>query len=100
MQLTVKLPDCLPDVLQVSQEEFEFESKMAMAVKLFQMKCISSGIAGVPPSFLYRHWKTGTGTRRQPRSKPPPGRWTSGHRVAVYSQLVITCYFVKFREVR
>ena len=52
MQLTVNFPDRLPDVLQETKEEFEFEVKMALAAKLFQMKRISSGMAasvvGVP----------------------------------------------------
>jgi len=43
MQLTVDFPDRLPDVLQETKEEFEFEVKMALAAKLFQMKRISSG---------------------------------------------------------
>jgi predicted HTH domain antitoxin len=52
MQLTVNFPDTLPDLLQETREQFEFEAKMALAVKLFQMKRISSGIAaslvGIP----------------------------------------------------
>ncbi|UCH95685.1 MAG: UPF0175 family protein [Candidatus Aminicenantes bacterium] len=52
MQLTVDFPDSLPDLLQETKQEFEFEVKMALAAKLFQMKRISSGIAasivGVP----------------------------------------------------
>ena len=35
----------LPDALQRSQEQFEQEAKMAMAVKLFEMKRLSSGVA-------------------------------------------------------
>lgn len=52
MQLTIDLPDTLPDLLQETKKEFEFETRMALAAKLFQMKRISSGIAasmvGVP----------------------------------------------------
>ena len=52
MQLTVDFPDSLPDLLQETKKEFEFEVKMALVAKLFQMKRISSGIAasiiGVP----------------------------------------------------
>jgi predicted HTH domain antitoxin len=35
----------LPDALQSSREAFEQEAKMAMAVKLFEMKRLSSGMA-------------------------------------------------------
>jgi predicted HTH domain antitoxin len=45
MQLTIDLPDSLPDLLQQTKQEFEFEMKMALAAKLFQMKRISSGTA-------------------------------------------------------
>lgn len=47
MALTLKIdfPDTLPDVLQESREQFEKEAKMAMVVKLFELKRISSGIA-------------------------------------------------------
>ena len=52
MQLTVNFPDTLPDLLQETKERFEFEAKMALAVKLFEMKRISSGMAaalvGIP----------------------------------------------------
>ena len=52
MQLIVDFPDSLPDLLQETKQEFEFEVKMALAAKLFQMKRISSGTAaamvGVP----------------------------------------------------
>ena len=50
--LTVNFPDTLPDLLQETKEQFKFEAKMALAVKLFQMKRISSGMAaslvGIP----------------------------------------------------
>ncbi|MEI7869902.1 MAG: UPF0175 family protein [Candidatus Methylumidiphilus sp.] len=45
MQLIVNYPEKLPDALQQSPEQFEREAKMAMAVKLFEMKRISSGTA-------------------------------------------------------
>lgn len=44
-RLTIDYPDTLPDLLQETSEQFEREAKMAMAVKLFEMKRISSGIA-------------------------------------------------------
>ncbi len=44
-KIEIKYPDTLPDVLQQSAENFEREAKMAMAVKLFELKRISSGIA-------------------------------------------------------
>ena len=45
LQLKIDYPENLPDVLQQTREQFEQEAKMAMAVKLFEMKRISSGIA-------------------------------------------------------
>ena len=45
MQLVIDYPPLLPDALQQSREEFEQEAKMAMAVKLFEMKRLSSGMA-------------------------------------------------------
>ena len=64
MQLTVNFPDSLPDLLQETKQEFEFEVKMALAAKLFQMKRISSGIAasivGIPrTTFLLNLHKFG-----------------------------------------
>ena len=44
-QLTIGYPESLPDVLQESRAQFESEAKMAMAVKLFELKRISSGTA-------------------------------------------------------
>lgn len=45
MQLIVNYPEQLPDALQQSPAQFEHEAKMAMAVKLYEMKRISSGMA-------------------------------------------------------
>ena len=39
MQLIVNYPDKLPDALQQSAEQFEHEAKMAMAAKLYELKC-------------------------------------------------------------
>ncbi len=44
-QLTVDYPETLPDVVGSTQEQFEQEAKWAMAVKLFEMKRLSSGMA-------------------------------------------------------
>ena len=45
MQLIIEYPQLLPDALQQSRTEFEREARTAMAVKLFEMKRISSGMA-------------------------------------------------------
>ena len=51
-QLSIQYPQHWPDALQLTQKSFEEEAKMAMAVKLFEMKRLSSGmaakLAGVP----------------------------------------------------
>jgi predicted HTH domain antitoxin len=44
-RLTIEYSENLPDALHESAENFEREAKMAMAVKLYEMKRISSGIA-------------------------------------------------------
>jgi predicted HTH domain antitoxin len=44
-QLTIEYPERLPDALQQSRADFEQEAKMAMVVKLFEMKRLSSGLA-------------------------------------------------------
>ncbi len=44
-KITIDYPQTLPDCLQTTREQFENEAKMAMAVKLFEMKRLSSSIA-------------------------------------------------------
>ncbi len=44
-QLHIDYPEQLPDVLQMSRQQFEQEARMAMAVKLFELKRLSSGLA-------------------------------------------------------
>lgn len=44
-QLTIDYPETFPDVVGSSQEQFEQEAKWAMAIKLFEMKRLSSGMA-------------------------------------------------------
>ena len=44
-KIIINYPDNLPDLLQESPKEFEREAKIAMAVKLFELKRISSGLA-------------------------------------------------------
>lgn len=45
MRLEIEYPPHLPAALQETREQFEAEARMAMAVKLFELKRISSGIA-------------------------------------------------------
>ncbi len=45
LQLIVDYPDTFPDALGRTREQFELEAKWAMAVKLFEMKRLSSGMA-------------------------------------------------------
>ena len=44
-KMEIKYPDTLPDALQESVDSFEKEAKLAMAIKLFELKRISSGVA-------------------------------------------------------
>ncbi|MFA9462583.1 UPF0175 family protein [Thiohalorhabdus methylotrophus] len=41
MELKIEYPDSLPASLQQTPEEFEHEARMALAVKLFELKQIS-----------------------------------------------------------
>ena len=43
--LSIEYPQNFPDILQITKKTFENEAKMAMAVKLFEMKRLSSGMA-------------------------------------------------------
>jgi predicted HTH domain antitoxin len=45
MQIKINYPETLPDALQKTRQQFEEDAKMAMVVKLFEMKQLSSGIA-------------------------------------------------------
>ena len=45
MQIVIDYPPSFLDALRQSQEDFEQEARMAMAVKLFQMKRLPSGMA-------------------------------------------------------
>ena len=45
MTLTIDYPPLLPDTMQMSNLEFEKEARLAMGVKLFEMKKLSSGLA-------------------------------------------------------
>ncbi len=52
LQLTIDYPDTFPDAIGQTREQFEHAAKWAMAVKLFELKQLSSGMAatllGVP----------------------------------------------------
>jgi predicted HTH domain antitoxin len=45
LQLIVNYPDTFPDAVGRTREQFELEAKWAMAVKLFEMNQLSSGMA-------------------------------------------------------
>ena len=45
MQMIIEYPELLPDALQQTRADFEQEARMAMAVKLFEMKRVPSGTA-------------------------------------------------------
>jgi len=47
MNIVVEVPPHLPDAIQSSPQAFSREAKMAMAVKLYEMKRLSSGMAAV-----------------------------------------------------
>ncbi len=42
LEFTVQYPETFPDVLGDTPEQFEAEAKWAMAVKLFELKRLSS----------------------------------------------------------
>lgn len=44
-KIEVEYPSTLPDALHESVKSFEDEAKMAMAVKLFELKKVPSGVA-------------------------------------------------------
>lgn len=45
LHLTIPYPETFPDALGHTREQFEQEAKWAMAVKLFELKRLSSGMA-------------------------------------------------------
>lgn len=45
MQLVIDYPNLLPDAMQTTKTAFEQEARMAMAVKLFELRRLSSGLA-------------------------------------------------------
>ncbi|PZV17662.1 MAG: hypothetical protein DCF21_09085 [Leptolyngbya sp.] len=47
LQLTIEYPETFPDAVGRTREQFEQEARWAMAVKLFELQRISSGMAAV-----------------------------------------------------
>ena len=45
LEIKINYPDSFPDAIHLTRTEFEKEAKMAMAVKLFEMHRLSSGMA-------------------------------------------------------
>ncbi|PUE47672.1 UPF0175 family protein [Limnohabitans sp. 2KL-51] len=45
MQILVEVPAHMPDAAQCSPQQFMQDAKLAMAVKLFEMKRLSSAMA-------------------------------------------------------
>jgi predicted HTH domain antitoxin len=45
LQLTIDYPENFPDAIGKTREQFEQEAKWAMAIKLFELKQLSSGMA-------------------------------------------------------
>ena len=45
LQLQINYPETLPDAVGKTREQFEQEAKWAMAVKLYEMKRLSSGMS-------------------------------------------------------
>lgn len=45
MQLLVEVPANLPDAAQCTPQQFMHEAKLAMAIKLYELKRLSSGMA-------------------------------------------------------
>ncbi|HNV70392.1 MAG TPA: UPF0175 family protein [Candidatus Ozemobacteraceae bacterium] len=43
--MQISYPDQLPDVMNMSQSEFEASARLLLAVKLFEMQRISAGMA-------------------------------------------------------
>jgi hypothetical protein len=48
MQILIDVPENYLDVMHCSREDFLREAKLAMAVKFFEMKRLSSGMAAMP----------------------------------------------------
>ena len=45
MQLLLEVPSNLPDAAQCTPQQFMREAKLAMAIKLYEMKRLSSGMS-------------------------------------------------------
>jgi predicted HTH domain antitoxin len=47
MQILVEVPATFPDAMQCSPQQFVQEAKLAMGIKLYEMKRLSSGMAAL-----------------------------------------------------
>lgn len=77
MQIVIDYPEHLPDALQTTRAAFEQEARMAMAVKLFEMNRLSSGLAAQMAGvdrMTFLLWLSGEGLRERHGAGVAPAR--------------------------